>query len=213
MWGWRELSLTAAGVGWGLPVPGGLSPCLRRLRGCEQLAELGASPLSSRDQPSGLRVQGGPLGRGAPQLPRCGGFWPQFSPTWTLHYPPTPPAHALLPLPGPVQPESSRVSRGLVCSCESVLVPGPGCSEAEEGGRGGSVAQTSARSSQGPGRQPWWGCTWGSAHLPSQSPGLSHAAEGGRALHPQPLWFGPEQRASGSASGLPGAVGTPRPWA
>lgn len=42
-----------------------------------------------------------------------------------------------------------------------VLVPGPGCSEAEEGGRGGSVAQTSARSSQGPGRQPWWGCTWG----------------------------------------------------
>lgn len=29
------------------------------------------------------------------------------------------------------------------------------------GGPGGSVAQTSARSSQGPGRQPWWGCTWG----------------------------------------------------
>lgn len=23
------------------------------------------------------------------------------------------------------------------------------------------MAQTSARSSQGPGRQPWWGCTWG----------------------------------------------------
>lgn len=115
---------------------------LTQMGGCD----LGASHSQPLDQPSVVQVQGGPLGvQGAfePRVPQL--VWAQrlLAPAHPhLDFTVPPPRSPVSSFPGPVQPENSPASRGLVRSCGDVSALGHDSRGREGRGPAGSVSWT-----------------------------------------------------------------------
>lgn len=124
--------------------------------------------------------------------------------------------------PWPSAAGKQPVSRGLVCSCKCVSVPGHGCREAGEVEAGRGLCPRPQPAAPGAlDGSLGGGALVGSAHLPSQCPEprpLPRSLGGARpstpnlsGAHPPATSgrFRPKQRVSGLASGLPSALSVP----